>query len=135
MHPLVPWLWAAGGVQLLIASANFFAPHVLEYPANLEKVTPIVRQIFIVHTIYIVLVLATFAGLCFGFATDLAGASALGRYCSGFLAFFWGLRIFLQLFFYDSATKRQYPVFNLLFLGAFIYLTGTFTVAALGLLE
>src|SRR5947209_1071991 len=100
MHAMIPYVWAAGGVQLLIASANFFAPRVLEYPANLAKVSPIVRQIFTVHTIYIVLVLVIFAGLCVGFAPELAGGSALGRYCSMFLALFWGLRIVLQLFFY-----------------------------------
>lgn len=131
MHTLIPWVWAAGGVHLLIAAANFFAPRVLDYPANLAKVTPIVRHIFTVHTIYIVLVLTIFAGLCIGFAPDLAGASPLGRYCSRFLAVFWGLRVVLQLFFYDAATKRRYPGFNLLFLVAFGYLTATFTVAAL----
>lgn len=134
MHPLIPYLWAAGGVQLLVASANLFAPRKLHYRENLAKLAPIVRQIFVVLSCYITLVLVAFAGLCFGFAGDLAGQTVLGRYCSGFLALFWGLRVLVQLFFYDCETKRQHPAFNLLFLSAFVYLAGTFAVAALGVM-
>jgi hypothetical protein len=131
MHPLIPYIWAAGAAQLLVASASLFAPKMLHYRENLAKLAPIVRQIFIVMNCYIVLVLVAFAGLCFGFAGELAGQSVLGRYFSGFLAIFWSMRVLIQLFFYDRQTKRSHPVFNLLFLAAFVYLAGTFTVAAL----
>lgn len=132
---LIPCLWLAGFVQLLVASANLFAPRILHYRENLARVSPMIREVFIVQNAYIVLVLAANAGLCFCFAADLAGGSALGRSISGFLALFWGLRIAVQLFCYDRATRRRFPVFDLLFLLAFAYLTGVFVVAACGLGE
>jgi alginate O-acetyltransferase complex protein AlgI len=133
MNPVVPWLWAAGGLHLLVASANFFAPARLHYRENLAKVTPIVREIFHVQSAYIVLTLAGFAALCFLFAPDLAGGSRLGRGLSGFLALFWGLRVLVQVFYYDAAVKRQNPAFHRLFLATFLYLTAVFTAAAAGL--
>jgi hypothetical protein len=133
MNSLIPLLWAAGGVQLLIASVNFFLPKQLDYRGNLAKLTPIVREVFVVQTVYIVLILAAFAGLCFVFTTELAGGSALGRTLSGFLALFWGLRFCIQFFSYDAALKRQHPLLNVAFLAAFVYLTGVFGAAAVGL--
>jgi uncharacterized membrane protein YciS (DUF1049 family) len=132
MNPHLPWLWAAGVVQLLIASSNFFAPKKLHYAENLAKVSPIVREIFVMQCVTIVLVLTAFAALSFAFAADLAGQSALGRSISVFLAGFWWLRVGMQLFYYDREIKRQNPAWNLLFLTAFLYLAGVFSAAALG---
>jgi hypothetical protein len=129
---LVPWIWAAGVLHLLVASANFFAAHKLRYLDNLRRVTPIVRDVFIVQNVFIVFMLAGFALLCFLFAGDLTGPTALGRCLSGFLALFWGLRVLTQLFFYNAESKRQHPVLNGLFLATYIYLGGVFTIAALG---
>lgn len=130
---LLPWLWAAGVLQLLIAAANFFAAHLLRYRENLARASPMVREVFLVQNLYLVLVLLANAGACFFFAAELAGGSLLGRALSGFLALFWGLRVPIQLFVYDADVKRRFPVFNLLFLLAFVCLTGVFTAAALGL--
>ena len=51
------FIQAAGTLQFVIAVANFFAPAKLQYRENLAQVSPIIRQIFTVHCIYIVLVL------------------------------------------------------------------------------
>lgn len=134
MHPLIACLYVAGAVQLLIASVNFFLPAKLDYRSNLARLTPIVREIFLVQTAYIVLILVAFAGLCFAFAPDLAGGSALGRTLSAFLALFWGLRFFIQLLYYDAGLKRRHPVLNVGFLMAFLYLASIFGVSALALL-
>ena len=62
MNPLVPWLWAAGMVQLLISAANVFVPRILSYKDNLSKISPIVRQVFIIHSVYVVMVVVGFSG-------------------------------------------------------------------------
>ena len=121
---------AAGVVQLLIASANFVLPAKLRYRENLARVTPIIRQIFIVHAVYIVLVLIGFAGLCLFFTDELSGASTLGRVISGFLAFFWLLRITIQIFYYDDRIKRRYWLADTLFMVLFLYLAIVFAAAA-----
>jgi hypothetical protein len=129
---LIPAIWLAGGLQLAVASANFFAPKKLNYRENLARLSPIVREIFLIQCIYIVLILVAFALLCFAFADELAGGSLLGRCLSGFLAFFWGLRIVMQLFHYNREIKQQHPIYNALFLTTFVTLTAIFTLAAIG---
>ena len=78
MTDLVPYLWGAGGIQLAIAAANLVLPRKLRYAENLRRVEPIIRQVFIVHSVYIVYVLVAFAVICFAFAPELAGATRLG---------------------------------------------------------
>jgi hypothetical protein len=133
MISLTPFIHAAGILHLLVASVNFFAIRKFRYRDNLTKVSPVVRQVFIVQNVYIVLILAAFAALCFEFAADLAGPEPLGRSLSGFLAGFWSLRILLQLFLYDSELRRQHRLLDVLFLVVYGYLTGVFTLAAGGL--
>ena len=126
----LPYIWAAGVLHLFVASVNFFAIRKFRYRENLAKVSPIVREVFWVQNLYIVAVLIAFAVLCFGFAPELAGQSNLGRFFSGFLAVFWGIRVMVQVFVYDFTVKRQNPRWNVAFLTAYGYLTLVFTLAA-----
>jgi hypothetical protein len=84
-----------------------------------------------VHWIYIVIGLGMFAGLCFGFAPDLAGASALGRFLSGLLAGFWLLRLVLQIFYYDREIRRENRELDILYVASLIVLVLIFGLAAL----
>ena len=54
MPGLLQLLWLAAFVQVGIAFANLFLPAKLKYRENLSRVAPIIRQIFVVHSIYIV---------------------------------------------------------------------------------
>ena len=119
----------AGALQLITAAANFFLPAKLHYRENLAKVSPIIRQIFTVHSIYIVLVLVGLGLICLLFPNDLCGASALGRFLCGFLAIFWGLRVVLQFCYYDSAVKKEHPFGAMFFGSVFLYLAVAFTTA------
>ncbi len=128
---LKEFIWVAGVVQLFIASANFVLPSMLHYRENLEKVAPIIRQIFHVHCFFIVLVLLGFAAICFGYPDELCGKTSLGRFMSGFLALFWLLRVAIQFVYYDSSIKRQNRLGNFVFTVSFIYLAAVFTAAFL----
>jgi hypothetical protein len=132
MEPLIPHIMAAGVLQLLIAAANIVLPGKLRYRENIAKLSPIVRQVFVVHAVYIALVLVFFGLLCLLFAGELAGGSALGRFLSGFLAVFWSLRVGIQLFYYDPQVKRENFGAHLAFTATFICLAVVFAVAALG---
>ena len=132
MNPLIPYIWAAGVVYLVLLAGSFFLPEKLRYRENLSKVSPIIRQIFLVHHVFIALLLIGFSGLCFLFADELAGRSLLGRCLSGFMAAFWALRIVIQLGYYDSNAKRQYPLANMAYLIMFLFLAGVFSLAMLG---
>ncbi len=73
MRPLTSWLWVAGAMQLVILAANFVLPKKLRCRENLEQVSPMIREVFVVHWLYIAFVVGIFTSLCFWFAPDLAG--------------------------------------------------------------
>lgn len=123
-------LQLAGAAQLGIAAVNFLLPALLDYRGNLAKVSPIIRQIFLVHAAYIVLVLTAFGTMSLWFANDLAGGSRLGTFLSGFLALFWLLRVVVQLC-YDPETKRRYRLANGIFTLVILYLGLVYLAATL----
>lgn len=131
MNPLVPAIWLAGGIQLFIVAMNVPLPKVLRYREELSKLSPIIRQIFVVHSGYIILVVIGFSVLCFRFAPELAGGSPLGTFLSGALAVFWGARLLIQLNYYDVDTRTKYRIGHVLFTASIGLLSGIFTVAAL----
>jgi hypothetical protein len=131
MNRIEVHLWVAAVLQWLVASSNLFAARIFAYRAELAKLSPFVREVFIVQNIYIMTTVAMFGIVSIFFTTELAGGSALGRFLSGFLAIFWGGRIIIQLFFYDQEVKGSRPIANLVFLATFIYLCGVFAVACL----
>jgi hypothetical protein len=129
---MVPLLWIAGALHLLLVVVNVLAPRRLGYSEGLAGAPPIVRQIFHVHAAYIVLVLLGFAGLCLFYAPELAGGRGLGRFMSAFLAVFWLPRPFVQLLYYDPDLRRRHRLYDVAFLILFGYLAAVFTAAALG---
>jgi hypothetical protein len=135
MRTLIPCLWTAGALQLVIIAANFVLPKKLQCRENLGRVSPMIREVFIVHWVYIVFVLGVFTSLSFWFAPELAGASPLGRYLSAAIAVFWLLRVPIQLFFYDPELRRQNRIGDVIFLLAFSYLGVVFSIAALGVVR
>lgn len=131
LNSLIPYIYAAGALHLLIASANFFLPAKIELRTNLEKVSLFIRQIFHVHTVYLVLVSVFFSVLCFFFPGELTHGGALGRFLSGFIAIYWLLRVSIQFFYYDPAIKKKFPFTHWFFSLVFIYLTVIFAISAL----
>jgi hypothetical protein len=123
-------IWAAGAVHLGIVAANIPLPRRLRVRERLAGVPRFVRQIFYVHWVYIVIVVGFFAALCFGFARELAGATQLGRFLSGFMAGFWLLRIVLQIFYYDREVRRENRWLDSLYGGSLIVLVVVFGLAA-----
>jgi len=123
-------IWGAGAIHAGIVAANIPLPGRLRVRERLAGVPGFVRQIFWVHWLYIVIVVGMFAGLCFGFAPELAGASRLGRFLSGFIAGFWLLRIGLQVLYYDEEVRRENRGLDRLYVGSLVVLVGIFGIAA-----
>lgn len=119
-------IWLAGAVQAGIVFANIPLPRRLRVRENLARVPAFLRQIFYVHWIYIVLVVGLFSALCFGFASDLTGATPLGRFLSAFLCAFWLLRVLLQWFYYDPEIRRANRWLDALYLLALAGLVAIF---------
>jgi hypothetical protein len=133
MNALVFLIWAAGAVQLVILLANFLMPTKLHCRENLLRVSPMVRNVFVVHWAYILLTLGIFSALCFGFAPELAGGSRLGRFLSAAIALFWLPRIPIQLFVYDPDLRRNHRTADVAMVLAIASLVLVFGTAALGI--
>jgi hypothetical protein len=129
----VPFLWAAGAIQLLVAASNVPAARMFGYRKALRAMPTFVAEVFVVQNVFIMLTTFGMAGLCLLFARELAAGGSLVRALCGFLAAFWGIRLGFQLFFYDRELRRKYRLFDVLFVFAFAYLALVFTAAALGL--
>jgi amino acid permease len=130
MNTLLLLLWLAAFVQILIAVSNFVLPRKLHYEENLRRVAPIIRQIFVVHSGYIVGVLLLFAALTLGFARDLASGHGLGRFLAAGIAVFWLFRAPVQLLYYDPSLRRMNRLGDIAFTSAAIFLTVAYGAAA-----
>ena len=102
MQTMIFLIRAAGAVQLAILAANFVLPGKLQCRENLARVSKMIRDVFVVHWVYIGLILSLFSALCFWFAPELAGASRLGHFLSAAMALFWLPRIPIQLILYGA---------------------------------
>src|SRR6267142_5422152 len=131
MRVLFLSLWLAGFVQLAMAFANLFIPKELSYRDNLSRVAPIIRQIFVVHSVYIVGVVLLFAVVTFGFAAELASGRGLGRFLAAAMALFWLCRAPVQLLYYDASLRRTNRAGDVAFTLAAVVLTTTYGAAAL----
>ena len=130
MNALLLFLWLAGFVQIGIAATNVFLPRKLNYRESLDRVTPIIRQIFVVHSVYIVGVLLLFAALTLGFAGELASGRGLGRFLAGGISVFWLFRAPVQLFYYDQSARRLNRLGDMAFTVAAFFLAATYGAAA-----
>lgn len=132
MRSLLLLLWLAGFVQVPIALANFFLPAKLKYGENLSRVAPIIRQIFVVHSVYIVGVVLLFAAVTFGFAGELASGHGLGRFLAASIALFWLFRAPVQLLYYDATLRRENRWGDVAFTIGAVFLAATYGAASLG---
>lgn len=131
MHALLQLLWLAGLVQVAIGSANLFLPAKLKYRENLSRVSTIIRQIFVVHSLYIVGVVLLFAAVTFGFAGELASGHGLGRFLAASIAVFWLFRAPVQLLYYDATLRRENRWGDTAFTAAALFLAATYGAASL----
>lgn len=131
MHALLWLLWLAGFVQLAIGFANVFLPSKLNYRENLSRLSPIIRQIFVVHSFYIVGVVLLFAAVTLGFAGELASGHGLGRFLAAAIAIFWLVRVPVQLLYYDASLRKENRWGDIAFTAATLFVGGTYGVAAL----
>jgi hypothetical protein len=124
-------IWAAGAIHVAIIAANFILPSEIGCRENLARVSPMIRHVFVVHWAYIVLVLGMFSAICFFFAPELAGGSALGRFLAAAMAIFWLPRFPIQLFLYDAELRRRHRLGDAAMLAAIAFFVLVFGAAAL----
>ena len=129
---LLTHLRVVGVIMALLVVVNLFVPRRLRWREELARVSLVNRQIFQVHTIFIVLILAMFAVLLLTAADALLEPTRLSRLVLGGLTIFWGLRMLTQWFYYSPAVWRG-DRFNTamhgLFSVAWVYVTAVLGAA------
>lgn len=117
-----------------LALIHIIFPRIFHWKEELQHLSLINRQMMTVHTFFIALVVFLLGVLCVLETNDLIHTQ-LGRKISLGMAFFWGLRLFIQLFGYSSALWRgkRYETFvHILFTGLWIYMTIVFGSVGFG---
>lgn len=134
MNTLELLIFIAGLAHFGVLIASALVPQVLNWKAELARVSPLTRQLVWTHGIFIVLVIIGFGLLALTCSALLAAGDPLARAVCGFIAIFWGARVSLQYTWFDARAyltkaylKVGYHALTLLF----IYFTVVFGYAAL----
>ena len=125
-------LRAVGVFMAALVVLNLFVPRHLGWNEDLKRVSLVNRQIFEVHAMFLVLILAMFAVLLLSSSEALVEPSRLSRLILGGLTVFWGLRTLAQWFYYSPATwrgNRLRTAVHYVFSAVWVYVTAVFAVA------
>ena len=121
-----------GVFMAALVVVNLFVPRHLGWREELGRVSLVNRQIFEVHAIFLVLILAMFAVLLLSSSDALLEPTRLSRLVLGGLTIFWGLRMLAQWFYYSPTTwrgNRFRTAMHYGFSAAWIYVTTVFAAA------
>ena len=123
---LVFHLRVVGVLMALLAIMNLFVPGRFHWREELSRVSLLNRQIFLAHTVFIVLLIALMSALFLTCAEALLEPTRLSRAVLIGLTIFWGLRMLMQWFFYSPQVWRGNPfhtVMHGVFSCGWIYVT------------
>ena len=119
----------AGALLLLLACSHVVFPKRFHWAEELPRLSLLNRQMFLVHTFFIALLVAFMGILSLVFPEALLERSQLGRVVLAGLTIFWATRLLFQWFVYDRRLWRGQP-FNTFvhytFTAFWIYLTAVF---------
>lgn len=96
----------AGGLLLALASAHITFPKRFRWKEELARLSPLNRQMFLVHVFFIVLILVMLGVCSLFFADALLQPGPLSRVFLTGVTLFWLCRLFVQLFVYDRSLWR-----------------------------
>jgi hypothetical protein len=121
-----------GALQIAIAALHVTFPKRLGWTEELPRLSLLNRQIFVVHAIFICVVLVMMGALTAFAPEELLQPTRLARFAlAGFTAF-WALRLVFQWFVYDSKLWRGNRTNTLVHFGAtalWLYFAAVYGVA------
>ncbi len=127
-------LLLAGIGHFLLLAASALTPLVLDWRGQLRALPTLLRQLFWVYGAFIVLTIISLGTLTLRHAQDIACGDPVARSLAVFAAVFWGLRLVVQWFVFDT---RPYLTNGWLKLGdhtltaAFLFFTLVYGWAAI----
>ena len=103
MPSLTTLLRVGGALHFAVLTASAMVPRVLEWRAELGRLSPFSRRHIWVLGAFVVLTIAGFGVLTLVHANELASGTPLARSFCGFVAFFWLARLGVQALVFDAA--------------------------------
>jgi hypothetical protein len=122
----------AGGVLVALALLHGFFPRWFRWRSELGALSPINRQMLVVHAFFIALMLLLMGALCLACTDDLV-ATPLGRRVCGGLGVFWSARLLIQFVGYSPGLwrgKRFETAVHIGCVALWSWLAALFTAAA-----
>jgi len=95
-----------GLVMAGLVVVNLFVPRRFHWRDELARLSLLNRQVFQVHSVFLVLTLALFSALLLTSSDALIEPSRLSRAMLFGLTIFWGMRMLMQWFFYSPEIWR-----------------------------
>ena len=122
-----------GVLMLMLSALHLFFPRRFNWPEEFRSVSLLSRQMFYVHTGFVMLVVALNGLLYLCLAPDLVAPTRLSFALLGACALFWGTRLVVQFAVYSPELWRG-KRFETSMHGAFSLLWVLFTVVPLAVL-
>lgn len=121
-----------GLMLFALLGLNFVLPKRFRWREELSRLSLFNRQIFIVHAMFICLILAMFGAISLFCAPLLLQPAPLARVVLAGLAGFWFVRLLVQWFVYHPSLwrgKRFETAVHVIFSGVWFYFAGTYAAA------
>lgn len=121
-----------GYIMIMLAFVHFIFPKRFSWKTELASLSLMNKQLMIVHTFFVALVVLLMGVLCITCANDLLNTT-LGNRISIGLFIFWGTRLIFQFFVYSPKLwkgKKLETVVHILFAILWVYLTTVFFLVA-----
>jgi hypothetical protein len=128
------WITIGGALHFAILIASVQVPKLIDWKGGLAPLTPFLRKLFWVYGAFVLLTMIGFGTISLFCASDLAGGTLLARMFMGLVALFWGCRLLVQFFVFDTSPFAHRPrvVFGYHLLGVIIAaLTGIYATFAI----
>ena len=110
MTHLELWLRIVAVAQIALAALSLCLPRILNWRAEIDRMSPLVRDVFEIHSWFIALTLVIWGALTWRFAAELAHAPTdLSRWLCSAIGIFWGIRCVLQWTHYAPSHWRGNP--------------------------
>ncbi|QIF05533.1 hypothetical protein [Roseimicrobium sp. ORNL1] len=120
--------------QFSLVIANLFIARILGWKPEIDRMSLLVREVFIIHSWFITITLAIWTVLTWRFAHEMAHApTELSRWLCWAMAGFWGIRCAAQWLHYSPSHWRGIPsrtFFHWLFFLGYGTWTAVYALAA-----
>ena len=121
-----------GALLIALAALHPAIAKRLRWKDDLAGVSLLTREVFWVHALFVVLILAQFGVISLVFTRALLEHTLLARVVLAGLVMFWGLRLFVQHFVYSPRIWRGHrfnTAMHIVFSGLWAYLVAVYSVA------